>query len=221
MQSKNRTYQTVAVCALIIAVGALTIGFAAFSTNLTISSSAEVNQASDTLDVVFSTSANSAATGSVNGVASGTTGASGDAATLNGTTITGLKAKFTEPGQKVTYSFNTYNNSAFTAYLTSIAFGKAAGASGNETKVCTAGGNNPATTGVDAACNGISVKVTTGTLTATGSMAKTDIGTHSIASKAGETTTVEIEYAAGSDTADGDFTVAFGDITLGYSSVDQ
>ena len=114
MQSKDRTYQVIAIVALVIGVCALTVGFAAFTTNLTISSHAEVSPGSSVLDVVFSTSNSSAVTGSVVGTASGTSGASGATATLTNTTVTGIQANFTEPGQKVTYDFYVYNNSAFT-----------------------------------------------------------------------------------------------------------
>ena len=227
MQSKDRTYQVVAIVGLIIGVCALTIGFAAFSTTLTIRSSAEVNPTSDVLDVVFSTSNNSVATGSVNGVDAGTvTGATGDSATLTGTTITGIKANFTEPGQSVTYTFNTYNNSAFLAYLNSITFKNVTGSDPAATKVCTAkpagNGVNPATTGVAEACNDISVSVTVGSHTATGSETATDIGSHSLASKVGEQVVVTITYSnaeGAGHTADGDFTVEFGDIELTYSTV--
>ena len=65
----------------------------------------------------------------------------------------------------------------------------------------------------------ISVSVTVG---ATGPVTTTNsnITGHSLAIDAHETVTVKIEYASGGDTADGDFTVAFGDIALLYSSVD-
>ena len=43
---------------------------------------------------------------------------------------------------------------------------------------------------------------------------------HTLAKASGELVTVTLEYEAGADRADGDFTVAFGDITLNYSSVD-
>ena len=224
MKGKDRSSQVIAIMALVVGVVALSIGFAAFTTTLTIKSAADVTPAVTPLDVVFSTSSNSAATGTVSAVDAGTvTGASGDSATLTGTTITGIKAHFTKPGQKVTYTFNSYNNSSFTAYLNSITYANVQGSNPAATKVCQAkAGTNPASNGVDAACNDISVSVTVGSHTATGSEGTTAIGSHSLAAGAGETVVVTIEYSnatgAGHE-ADGDFTVAFGDISLGYSTV--
>ena len=224
MQSKDRTYQVIAIVALVIGVCALTVGFAAFATNLTISSSAEVVPSS-VLDVVFSTSNSSAVTGTVAGTASGETGASGSTATLAATTVTGIKANFTKPGQKVTYTFNVYNNSAFTGYLTGITFKDVTGE--NAPKVCApkSGSTNPATTGYADACNGITLKLTVGNAGAlangvTTSQTAANIGDATgLAASASYPVVVEVEYAAGSAEADGDFTVSFGDIVLSYSSV--
>ena len=224
MQSKDRTYQVIAIVALVIGVCALTVGFAAFATNLTISSSAEVVPGSSVLDVVFSTSNSAAVTGTVAGTASGETGASGSTATLTNTTVTGIKANFTKPGQKVTYTFNVYNNSAFTGYLTGISFNEVS--AGNGTKVCAPkAGTNPATTGYTEACQGITLKLTVGNAGAlangvTESKTAAQINDAAgLASKAAYPVVVEVEYAAGSAEADGDFTVSFGDIVLSYSSV--
>lgn len=224
MKGKDRSSQVIAIIALVVGVVALSIGFAAFSTTLTIKSSAEVSP-NETLDVVFSTSNNSVATGTVNGVDAGTvSGATADAATLSGTTIQGIKAHFTKPGQKVTYSFNTYNNSSFTANLNTITFADVTGSSPAATKVCTANtaNSNAATQGIQEACADIQVSVTVGSHTATGSETSTQIGTHTLSAETGEAVVVTIEYLGGTGhghTADGDFSVAFGDITLGYSSV--
>ena len=99
----NKTYNTVALCALIVAVAGLTIGFAAFSNTLTINSSANVAPSSSTLDIAFSTAIDSKTNGTVTGVP--TTGATGGTATISGTTISDVTAHFTAPGQSVTYSF--------------------------------------------------------------------------------------------------------------------
>ena len=72
---------------------------------------------------------------------------------------------------------------------------------------------------MEKACNGISVKVKVGSEAETNS-GIANISNHSLVKKASEPVTVTLEYAAGSDRADGDFTVSFGDITLNYSSVD-
>ena len=212
MASKDGTFRVVAIVGLIIGVAALTVGFAAFSTSLTISSSAKVTPANDPLNLVFSTSSSSAVTGTVTPSVSGANVTAGDA-TLASTTISGISATFTAPGQSATYSFNVYNASPYTAYLNTVTYGSASGAS--EFKVCTAL-TGTTQSYVDAACGNITVTVTTGSYSATGSVASGI--NHNLAATTGETATVVIAYT-GTATADGDFTVAFGDITLGYSTV--
>ena len=226
MQSKDRTYQVVAIVALIIGVFALSIGFAAFSTTLTIKSAADVTPAQEPLNVKFSTSNTSYVAGAVNGVDAGTvTGATADVASLADTTIQNINAKFTKPGQSVTYSFNAYNGSSFDAYLTGITFKNVDGSSPAATKVCSAKpGTNPASNGVSEACNDIAISVSVGSHTATGSETSTEIGTHKLEAGQGETVVVTITYLDGTGhghEADGDFTVSFGDIALSYSTVNS
>ena len=217
MQRNDNLYRAFAVAGLVIGVIALTIGFAAFNQSLTISSSAEVDVADTPLDIAFSTSQSSQVNGSVTPTASGNTGASGSNATFANTTISGLHAIFTKPGQTVTYSFYVRNDSAYTAYLNTVDFANAANASAF--KVCSAGSDSTQSY-VDNACNGISITVTTGTYSTSDSVTTGGTG-HSLAATTGETVTVEITYADGSATADGDFDVSFGDITLGYSTIQE
>ena len=101
-------------------------------------------------------------------------------------------------------------------YLKSIIYGNATGETA--TKVCKAKeGTTDAL--VQKACEKISVKVKVGNeIETTTGMAS--ITGHTLAKASGELVTVTLEYEAGADRADGDFTVAFGDITLNYSSVD-
>ena len=221
MTNRDNTFRVVAIVGLVIGVMGLTIGFAAFSQTLTIKSAADVTPASNVLDIVFSTSKTAKAAGTVTPTTTGT-GVTADDATIDaaGTTISGLKAHFTEPGQTATYSFNVYNASAYVAYLNSVTFATASG--GDSFKKCTAG-TGTTQSYVDGACNGISVSVAVGdtspyTRTSTEGTVSSGIN-HSLAATTGEAVTVTITYAAGSSEADGDFTVAFGDIKLGYSSV--
>ena len=131
-------------------------------------------------------------------------------------TVSGLSATFKEPGQKVTYTFYARNVGEYVAYLNSINFNNVA--SGSTPKKCTAGdGSTDAL--VQAACDDITLSVKVGSESeTTGSLSS--ISGHSLAKNASEEIIVEIEYNAGGDRADGDFTVEFGDITLVYSSVD-
>ena len=103
---RDRSAKIIAIVALCVAVAGLSIGFAAFSNDLTIKSNASVTPNPNDFDVNFSSQDGSEVAGTVTGV--GTNSATAENATIdnsNSPTITGLKANFTEPGQKVTYSF--------------------------------------------------------------------------------------------------------------------
>lgn len=213
---RDRGTKIIAIVALCVAIVGLSVGFAAFSSNLTINSSAKVTPNASDFDVNFSTSNTSELDGTVNGV--GTNSATAEDATIDNSdapTITGLKANFTEPGQTVTYSFYAHNAGKYVAYLNNVTYSNVSGKTA--TKVCTAGIGTDATM-VEAACNGIKVSVKVGSDTYTGS--KDSITNHSLAIDAYEEVVVTIEYASSATRADGDFEVAFGDIVLTYDSVD-
>ena len=118
MQSRDNVSRVFAIVGLLIGIVALTIGFAAFNQVLTIQSSAEVDVADTPLDIAFSTSSSSQVDGDVTPVMTG--GGTGEDATISGTTISGIHAKFTAPGQKATYTFNVYNSSAFVAKISNL-----------------------------------------------------------------------------------------------------
>jgi len=198
------------ILALLVSVVALSIGFAALTTTLTIKSTATYSYTENI--VALSTVTTGSTQGNVTPTLSPTSGGpTGDTATLTTTQITGIKANFTGTGQKVTYTFAARNIGHFTAYLKSVTFSQA-GAS------CTPGTNTTASY-VTAACADLTltVKIGSGTplsFTATNS----SISGHSLATSAGEPIVVEIEYPTGSDLADGDFTADFGTITILYST---
>ncbi|HIS91174.1 MAG TPA: hypothetical protein IAC20_05940 [Candidatus Faecisoma merdavium] len=214
----ERSSRVIAVVALCVAVVGLTLGFAAFSNTLTISSDANVTPDASTFNVDFSSSDSSLATDPIVPVKNPSSLVAGEG-TINNTsnpTVSGLSATFKEPGQKVTYTFYARNVGEYVAYLNSINFNNVA--SGSTPKKCTAGdGSTDAL--VQAACDDITLSVKVGSESeTTGSLSS--ISGHSLAKNASEEIIVEIEYNAGGDRADGDFTVEFGDITLVYSSVD-
>lgn len=214
---RDRSAKIIAIVALCVAVAGLSIGFAAFSNDLTIKSNASVTPNPNDFDVNFSSQDGSEVAGTVTGV--GTNSATAENATIdnsNSPTITGLKANFTEPGQKVTYSFYTHNAGKYIAYLNTVTYKNVAGK--EATKVCTPGTNTDATM-VQAACNGISVTVDVGSEPYTGS--NDSISNHSLGIDRYEPVVVTIEYKSDATRADGDFEVAFGDIILTYDSVDK
>ena len=230
---RRRGSQVLAIVALLLAVGGLSLGFAAFSETLTIRSSAEVKP-EDEFNVDFQNT--DGTTTALAGVASGETGATAGSATYDNATdnptIGGLKANFTKPGQTVTYTFRVANVNKIKAYLKSVTF---ANATGSDTyKKCEANATNTSgdtsTTAtpalVNAACNGISMTVKVGETTYSSSQTVTGDGGLLPVDAQGNVVTggsapvvVTITYAANAERADGDFTVTFGDVSLGYSSV--
>lgn len=223
---KNRGSKVIAIVGLVVAVAALSIGFAAFTQNLTISSSAKVTPSDNVLKVLFSSSDGTQAEAPV--VANPSTSDDGKTqtgtnATINNNggvnpTITGLHADFTDKGQTVTYTFYVHNDSEYIAYLRSVAFANAAGS--DTYKKCSKGTDTTEAM-VTAACADVKLKISVGGTEFTSSNAA--VTDSSLAVGAFAPVVVTISYdAAGTSTTpipDGDFSVAFGDITLGYSSV--
>ena len=216
---KDRGSKVIAVVALCIAVVGVTLGFAAFSNTLNIKSSATVNPSGEAFNVDFSSSDAAVETDPVTPTKDPSSLVAGNATINNSGSnpqISGLTATFTEPGQSATYTFYVHNIGEYDAFLKSITYNNAAG--GSTFRTCTAGSGTTDSL-VQAACDDITVSVKVGSdaeVTAT----STGITGHSLAQDANETVVVKIAYAAGGDRADGDFTVAFGDIALLYSSVD-
>lgn len=212
---RERGTKIIIIFVLLAGIIGLTIGFGTFSSTLTVSSSAKVTPSSSGFNVSFSRSNTSVTTGSVTPTKSPTSITAGSA-TLSGTTISGLSATFTEPGQSVTYSFYAYNAGQYIAYLKNITYGNASGGSSN--RVCTANTGTTASL-VTAACDDITISVKVGSMAAT-TTSKTGITGHSLAKSSAEQVIVTLTYAANGDRADGDFTVSFGNITLEYRTAD-
>ncbi len=215
---KDRKIQIIALVALVVGIVGLSIGFAAFSGVLNIQTSANVKPDSSTLNVDFSSAEDKVEVAEIIPTAT-----PNSLVTTNGVidnsgdpTISKLSATFTEPGQSVVYKFYAYNAGELNAYLKSIVFSNVADQ--NATKICTAGQGTTDTL-VQKACEKISVKVKVGNEIET-TTGKASITNHTLAKGNGELVTVTLEYEAGADRADGDFTVAFGNITLNYSSAD-
>ncbi len=215
---KNRSGQFIALLALIVAIVGVSVGFAAFSSALSIQSSANVTPDKSTLNVDFSSSDTAVVTNAIKPTTTPTTVVATDATIDNSTdpVIRNLSATFKEPGQKAVYTFYAYNAGELEAFLKSIVYENVS--SKNSNKVCTAGeGTTDAL--VQKACEGISLKVKVGTEAETSS-GIASINNHSLAKGVSEEITVTLEYASDATRADGDFTVSFGDVTLNYSSVD-
>lgn len=225
---KERGAKSIAIIALLVAVTGLTLGFAAFTRELNISSTANVVPENG-MKVLFSSSNSEQIAGAVSGkvtkgyIEGAANNPSADPATIASdasTTISGLKAKFTKPGQTVTYTFYAHNDGAFDAYLTNITFKQVSGT--QELRTCNLATDTTATYGT-AACQDITIKVEVGEGSSLidADDSKTGISGHKLAKTAYEKIVVTIDYPTGSDVSDGDFDVTFGDLTLTYSSIDN
>lgn len=205
---------------LIIAIVMTSVGFSAFSSELSISSSAIVVPEASAFRIVLSSSNDEELTEMIAGI--GVEGATGGHASIDNTgstpSISGLTANFTEPGQSVSYKFYIHNSGAYLAYLNSVTFGIVEGSDALP-KVCTAiDSSNTTESLLEAACNSINVSVVIGDTNVNGSA--TDITNNTIEKGAYKEAIVTISYASGNNVSDGDFNVEFGDISLAFSSQD-
>lgn len=214
---RDRSTKVIAIVALCVAVFGLSVGFAAFSNDLTIKSEATVKPNASDFDVNFSSVNTSETDGTVTGTPSDASVTVQNATISNAAdpTISGIKVEFTEPGQSATYSFFAHNAGKYDAFLNNVSFKNATDAPTNI--ACVAAEGTDATM-VASACQGISIKVKVGTTTFTGSTP--NIASHELSINQYEPVEVTIEYKTGAARADGDFQVNIGDIVLTYGSVD-
>ncbi len=220
-RTKTRNNKIAFVIPMTFAALGLSVGFAAFSKQLSISSSASVNPNSSDFNVQLSGSSGSNTTSVTPTLsATGVTNFTGGTATISsdGLTVSNLKANFTEPGQTVTYQLYARNTGKYIAYRTALELENIANKSVN--KLCTAGTGTDATM-VTNACSGIKVYVTYG------SNSKVDLtnSTYSYNDAAGisvgsyASLVIAIAYDSSASRADGPFTVTFGDLKLEYSTI--
>ena len=208
---RQRKIKYFLIVALTFLSTAMTLGFAAFSTTLSISSNASVTPNSDSFAVKFSTNQNSLVVGPVqssskSGDIYSTTGVIDNSTTP---TLTNLSATFTSPGQYVEYTVYARNEGEYTAYLNNINY------IGNKTCTASTGTTDSL---VQSACNSINVKVTIGSTTYTDT---TPITSHVLAKNTGEAVKVRLEYASNGTPVDGAFSITFPSIALVYSTVDD
>ena len=210
----GKTYKIIALVALILGAIGVTIGYAAFSNTLTITSQAEVHPDASTFNVDFSSSSSAVVadpiTPTLSAVVNGFSATNATIDNSNDPVISNLKATFTAPGQSATYTFYAYNAGEFIAYLNSIVF--------SGSKTCTAASGTTQSL-VDSACNGITLSVKVGNEAVT-TTSVASISSHTLAKNTAEEIVVVIAYTAGSAVADGNFTVALPNIVLTYGSAD-
>ena len=207
---KQRQIKILSIVALVLAISAMTLGFAAFSTTLNISSSASVTPNSTNFSVVFSANPSS----SVNTVepsytTEGATATPGKIVNSTSPTLTNLSANFTAPGQYVEYTLYIRNVGQYTAYLNNINYlGE---------KTCIAESHATESL-VQSACENINVNVEIEhqSFTETSPITNKSIDTNSMTPM-----TVIISYAFGAPPVDGPFNITFPSIALVYSTVDD
>ena len=210
----NKGYKIMAVIALVLGILGVTLGYAAFSNTLTISSSASVKPDASGFNVDFSSSSSAVATNDItptlNKTVTGFTATDAEIDNTSDPVISNLSATFTEPGQSATYTFYAYNAGNYLAYLNSIVF--------SGSKTCTAKTGTTQSL-VDTACTGIELSVKVGSESATTTSVASLTG-HTLATSTAEEIVVTISYKADSGQADGDFDVTLPDVVLTYDSVD-
>ena len=206
--------RTVSFLALALVALGLSIGFAAFSNTLRISTKANVKPDEGTFNVDF-LNENGYEDVIVPEVLGGASATDAVISNVGDPTVEEINATFTAPGQKVVYEFFVSNSGEYDAYLNAITFANVPNSSMN--KVCT--GEFGTTQGLlDAACDDITIEVSVDNVVANSTVANIDDALLETATR--KKVIVTLEYAAGGDRADGDFSVAFGDVSLLFSTVD-
>lgn len=202
----ERKKRTITLSILLVAVLAISVGFAAYSATLKINSSMIVNPDDSRFKVLFSSSDNSLETNAVK--ASPET--MGSDATIDNTTvptISNLTAKFTKPGDSVTYTFYVRNEGGYVAHLNSISF---------VGKKCIAEEGTSDALAIRA-CTSITATISVGDVTTTST--KTDITGETLTPAESKQVTVTLSYDSNGARADGPFMVEFGYISMYYGTI--
>lgn len=208
---RSRKNKLLIIFALVISIASMSIGFAAFSVSLNISSSANVAVNSDTFSVKFSTVISYVLEAPVY-VSSKTDGLTVNPGILDNSsnpTITNLSATFTEPGQYAEYTFFARNEGEYTAYLNSINF------IGDKTCIGDVGTTQSL---VSSACESIKI---TATVDETAYTETTPIEGHTLSIDEGEPIVIRLEYLSSGTSVDGPFSITFPAVALVYSTTDS
>ena len=218
--SKYRQVKILSVVALVVAIVGMSLGFAAFSATLNISSSAIVKPSSEDFKIVVSNSSTDYDENEIYPIVEGD--ASGSVMTFlnNGNKISAnVDANFTEPGQAVKYKFYVHNIGEYDAHF-KVVFNEVDGTSLK--KVCTIPQDSGASSDlVKLACEDINIFFRFAFygqyIDVTDDMAFSDL---ILPKKYYTGVELIIEYPEGSTMVDGKFNVQFGDIEGTYSTVD-
>ena len=217
---KNRQLKIMFIVALVLSITAMTLGFAAFSSALNISSSASVTPNGDDFNIRL------VGINGDNKMIVGSSSISGNEPVTimdDGRTISGITAKLAKPGDKVQFWALLYNAGKYDAYFDSAIINKIVGE--DSTRKCISSGENTVSAELlDEVCSDISVgfglfdydegtgKVDTSTFYSFGDIIEK--GKKYLLS-------FNINYDARGIYADGDFEVIFGNASFSFSTVNK
>ena len=217
--NKLQQAKVLSLVALVVALVVMSLGFAAFSSTLNISSETTVNPNSEDFKFAVSSSSVDSTLSVVSPVIIGNVTADDLIVSTSGNKITStVNVNFTEPGESVRYDFYVHNIGKYDAYFKGLYFKTVDGTSLK--KVCTIPAGSEASSAlVKEACDDIVIKflIMGGDVEVIDDMtfneAKLYVGG---AADVG----IEIAYPEGSARADGKFNIQFGEVEAVYSTVD-
>ena len=203
---------------MILAVGALGIGFSAYSNTLDVTSSVKVKSNSSNYRLVFAnnTDVNNLDFGNVLPITNASYGGRG---IINNNsdipTISGLSALFDDKGESVSYRVYIVNTGKYTAYIKNFNFIEKNG-SFNEC-IAREGTNS---SGVEHVCSYIYVTVNIGNYTFTSNSANLSNSMNlSLDPNESQEVIITVTYDANAVNPNGDFYVKFGDLQVLSSTV--
>ena len=208
---KDRRLKIISIVALVIAVCGMSLGFAAFSTSLKLSSSAMVTPDDATFSVKFSINKDELIVDDVvpSEISSGLTASNGVIDNSEAPTLKNLSVEFTVPGQYVEYTFYARNEGEYTAYLNNVYF--------DGQKKCSADEGVDQSL-VDSACSSINLLVY---VNGEEYNETTPISGHTLAKGAGDEVKIKISYDEGGSVITDPFNIKFGNIAMIYSTIDD
>lgn len=208
---RSRKQKLLMIFALIISIVSLSVGFAAFSVSLNISSSASVSPNSDTFSVKFSSNKDSLVTDAIEPYEKTANTTASNAVIDNGVnpTISNISVTFKAPGDYVVYEVYVRNEGEYLAYLNNINF------IGNKTCIAETETTDSL---VQNACESISIGVRLDDTTYT---ENTSFNNRTLSSKTGEVMYIVLEYLGDGPMVDGPFRISFPSVSLVYSTIDD
>ena len=205
------------IVALVLAVTAMTLGFAAFSTTLNISSSASVTPNSDDFKIKL---IGIDGDNKFNVLESTVSGNEGAVISDDGLYVSGIRAKLSKPGDYVRYHGLIENNGEYDAYFVGARLNKIGDT--ESSKKCVSTGDNPVSAELlESICGNILVSYGIYEYDENSGEIFNDIMNLGDVLEKGKKYFIHftIKYKDVAPYADGDFEVIFGDAQLIFSSV--